>query len=74
VSSGRPSVAGLPAVQELDEKITPLAAVAVVRALDADGHVRHYRLYTEGVTAVDAIGMHEAAAHMHKQALSGDRP
>lgn len=38
MSSGRPSVAGLPAVQELDEKITPLAAVAVVRALDADGH------------------------------------
>jgi hypothetical protein len=35
VTRDHPAIAGLPAVQEIDDSITPLMAVAVVKGLDA---------------------------------------
>ncbi len=62
-------IAGLP-VTGLPGHATPIAAAAMVKALDEDGSVQHYLLRTDGLTAVEAIGMHEAASAVHKAAIT----
>jgi hypothetical protein len=49
-------VLGLPLVGMPDD-VTPLAALVVVKALDADGKVAYYARATDGVTTVEAVGM-----------------
>lgn len=49
-------VAGLELVGE-DGIMQPLAAVACVKGLDADGNVAYVTRATEGVTTVEAMGM-----------------
>ena len=44
-------------VESLPENWTPLEAVAVVKALDADGVLRLLVRPTRGVTAWEAVGM-----------------
>lgn len=66
-------IAGLPVRAEPDGLMTPLAAVAVVKGLGADGKIIYCRLQTDDITVIEAIGMHEAAAAMHKASLPGAR-
>lgn len=66
-------IAGMPVAAEPAGLMTPLAAVAMIRGLDADGKIGYWRVQTPGVTAVDAVGMHESAAELHKRSLGARR-
>lgn len=68
---GEPGVqiAGLPVLGEPAGLMTPLAAVAFVKGLNADGKVMYWRLQTADLSDIEAIGMHEAASAMYKQRL-----
>ena len=62
-------IAGLPVDGDLPAGVAPVSAVAVVKGLDGDGNVQYYRLATGGTGNVEALGMHEAAAHLYKLAI-----
>lgn len=62
-------IAGLAVTREPPGLMTPLSAVAVIKGLNDDGEITWWRVQTHDVTVIEAIGMHEAAAHMHKETL-----
>lgn len=60
------TVAGMP------EDVSPLAALTVMKALDADGDLCYWALATEGVSTVEALGMAEYACVRLRAALAPD--
>jgi hypothetical protein len=62
-------IAGLPARDEPNGLMTPLAAVAVIRGLNNEGEIHYWIARTEDAGLIDAIGMHESAAHIYKNRL-----
>lgn len=64
-------IAGIPVTTEPPGLMTPLAAVAVIKGLNADGHIGYWPVTTDGITNIDAIGMHTAALRITERSLPG---
>lgn len=65
------AVCGLPLV-DMPEGIIPLAAVVVVKALDAGGDLAYYTQVTDDVTAVEMLGMIRYADLRLSNAITAD--
>jgi hypothetical protein len=51
------TVAGMPLVCEADDIAVPLAAVVVIKGLDADGDIAYWSCATENLKTTEALGM-----------------
>jgi hypothetical protein len=56
----------------MPDDVTPLAALVVLKALDADGDVAYYARATDSLTTVEAIGMAVYAETVMTDALVDD--
>lgn len=65
-------VCGLPLVGMPDDDLQPLSAVVVVKVLDKDGDPAYRVRATEGLLAVEALGMaHYAALRLEMALVDG---
>lgn len=64
-------VCGLELV-EMPDDISPIAALVVLKAFDAEGDVAYYARATEGVTTVEALGMVVLADVRLRSAINTD--
>jgi hypothetical protein len=65
------TVCALP-IKGMPDDVTPLAALVVLKALDADGDVAYYARATDSLTTVEAIGMAVYAETVMTNSLDAD--
>lgn len=65
---------GLDLADQLPDDWTPLEAVVIVKALDADGDVAMFHTATPALNSYEALGMLRWTTLTLERALTGDEP